>query len=79
VSDSVKLDDVDEALERALNGNGHANGVVAHDKARASTAQAKKIDWEIPRKALHSSIGMSRDLMTPSWHSLDGTTSFLPN
>jgi diacylglycerol kinase (CTP) len=62
VSDSVKLADVDEALERALNSNGHANGVAAHDKAIAPTAQAKKIDWEIPRKALHSSIGMSRDL-----------------
>jgi diacylglycerol kinase (CTP) len=70
VSDSVKLADVDEALERALNSNGHANGIAAHDKAIASTAQAKKIDWEIPRKALHSSIGMSRDFMTPSWHSM---------
>jgi diacylglycerol kinase (CTP) len=70
VSDSVKLADVDEALERALNSNGHANGIAAHDKAIAPTAQAKKIDWEIPRKALHSSIGMSRDLMTPSWHSV---------
>lgn len=57
VSDSVKLADVDEALERALNGYGHANGIAAHDKTIAPTAQAKKIDWEIPRKALHSSIG----------------------
>jgi diacylglycerol kinase (CTP) len=57
VSDSVKLAGVDEALERALNGNGHANGIAAHYKAIAPTAQAKKIDWEIPRKALHSSIG----------------------
>ena len=70
VSDSVKLADVDEALERALNSNGHANGIAAHDKAIAPTAQAKKIDWEIPRKALHSSIGMSRDFMTSSWHSV---------
>ena len=69
VSDSVKLADVDEALERALNSNGHANGVAARDKAIAPTTQTKKIDWEIPRKALHSSIGMSRDFMTPSWHS----------
>ena len=73
VSDSVKLADVDEALERALNSNGHANGIAAHDKAITPTAQAKKIDWEIPRKALHSSIGMSRDAMTPS----GGATSFL--
>jgi len=57
VSDSVKLADVDEALERALNGNGHANGISHPDKTIAPTAQAKKIDWEIPRKALHSSIG----------------------
>ena len=64
MSDSVKLADVDEALERALNGNGHANGFAAHHKAIAPPAQAKKIDWEIPRKALHSSIGMSRDLLT---------------
>jgi hypothetical protein len=63
VSDSVKLADVDEALERALNGNGHGNGngIAPRDKAMAPTAQTKKIDWEIPRKALHSSIGMSRD------------------
>jgi diacylglycerol kinase (CTP) len=77
VSDSVKLADVDEALERALNGNGHANGIAAHDKAIAPTAQAKKIDWEIPRKALHSSIGMSRDFYD-SLMALGGTTSFLP-
>lgn len=70
VSDSVKLADVDEALERALNGNGHANGIAAHYKPIAPTAQGKKIDWEIPRKALHSSIGMSRDFMTPCWHDL---------
>jgi diacylglycerol kinase (CTP) len=68
VSDPVKLADVDEALERALNSNGHA-----HNKPLVpTTAQAKKIDWEIPRKALHSSIGMSRDSMTPSWHSAAG-------
>ena len=76
VSDSVKLADVDEALERALNGNGHANTIAPRDKAIAPTTQAKKIDWEIPRKALHSSIGMSRDSndfsMAPA-----GTTSFL--
>jgi diacylglycerol kinase (CTP) len=70
VSDSVKLADVDEALERALNGNGHPNGIVAHHKAITQTAQVKKIDWEIPRKALHSSIGMSRDFMTPRWYGL---------
>ncbi len=68
VSDSVKLADVDEALERALNSNGHANGVALRDKAIAPTAQARKIDWEIPRKVLHSSIGMSRDFMTFSLH-----------
>ena len=70
VSDPVKLANVDEALERALNSNGHANGIAAHDKATAPTAQAKKIDWEIPRKVLHSSIGMSRDAMTPRWRDL---------
>jgi len=63
----VKLADVDEALERALNGNGHANGIAAQDKAIAPTPQAKKIDWEIPRKVLHSSIGMSRDSITFLW------------
>jgi diacylglycerol kinase (CTP) len=80
VSDSVKLADVDEALERALNGNGHAT---LRDKAISPTARAKKIDWEIPRKALHSSIGMSRDFdLTRSrlWHDLLSsgrlTTSF---
>jgi diacylglycerol kinase (CTP) len=67
VSDSVKLADVDEALERALNGNGHANGISHPDKTIAPTAQAKKIDWEIPRKALHSSIGMSRDSIMGVW------------
>ena len=76
VSDSVKLADVDEALERALSGNGHANTIASRDKAITPTTQAKKIDWEIPRKALHSSIGMSRDSndfsMAPA-----GTTSFL--
>jgi diacylglycerol kinase (CTP) len=70
VSESVKLADVDEALERALNGNGHTNGIAARHKTVAPTAEAKKIDWEIPRKALHSSIGMSRDFMTPRWHDL---------
>jgi diacylglycerol kinase (CTP) len=80
VSDSVKLADVDEALERALNGNGHANGISHPDKTIAPTAQAKKIDWEIPRKALHSSIGMSRDsIMVFGWHLLSSgwlTASF---
>jgi hypothetical protein len=59
VSDANKLANVDEALERvALNGNGHA----AHtDKTIAPTAQVKKVDWEIPRKVLHSSIGKSHD------------------
>jgi diacylglycerol kinase (CTP) len=63
VSESAKLADVDEALERALNGNGngHANGIIHHVKTIAPTAQVKKIDWEIPRKVLHSSMGMSRD------------------
>ena len=61
VSESVKLADVDEALERALHGNGHANGIAHQDKTLAPAAQVKKIDWEIPRKVLHSSIGMSRD------------------
>jgi len=49
---------VDEALERAaLNGNVHGNGIAPTDKTIAPTAQVKKIDWEIPRKVLHSSIG----------------------
>jgi diacylglycerol kinase (CTP) len=61
VSESVKLADVDEALERALNGNGHANGIAQQMKTTAPTAQVKKIDWEIPRKVLHSSIGESCD------------------
>lgn len=62
VSDANKLANVDEALERAaLNGNAHANGIAHADKTIAPAAQAKKIDWEIPRKALHSSIGKSRD------------------
>ena len=73
-SDSVKLADVDEALERALNGNGHANNIAPRDKAITPIAEAKKIDWEIPRKALHSSIGMSRDWndssMALGWHDL---------
>lgn len=75
VSDAVKLADVDEALERALNNNGHANGIAHPDKTIVPTAQAKKIDWEIPRKVLHSSIGKSRD--TTVWCP-GGTTSFLP-
>jgi hypothetical protein len=62
VSDANKLANVDEALERvALNGNAHANGIANADKTIAPAAQAKKIDWEIPRKVLHSSIGKSRD------------------
>jgi len=61
LSDSKKLADVDEALERALNANGHANGIVHQDETTSPTRKAKKIDWEIPRKALHSSIGMSCD------------------
>ena len=61
VSDANKLADVDEALERAaLNGNANANGIAHADKTIAPT-QVKKIDWEIPRKVLHSSIGKSRD------------------
>jgi hypothetical protein len=46
------------------------------NKAITPTAQTKKIDWEIPRKALHSSIGMSRD-SHDSLIALGGTTSFL--
>lgn len=61
VSESVKLADVDEALERTLNSNGYANGSVHQNKTRQASP-AKKIDWEIPRKVLHSSIGMSCDL-----------------
>jgi len=59
VSDSKKLADVDEALERALNANGHANGIAHQDETILPTekVKTKKIDWEIPRKALHSSIG----------------------
>jgi hypothetical protein len=62
VSEPAKLANVDEALERVLNGNGHANGIARQDKTIVpAIVQVKKIDWEIPRKALHSSIGMSRD------------------
>ncbi|KAI0301288.1 hypothetical protein BC826DRAFT_1101912 [Russula brevipes] len=57
VSDSGKLADVDEALERALGNNGHANGMVHQDNTTVPTTRAKKIDWEVPRKLLHSSIG----------------------
>jgi hypothetical protein len=72
VSDANKLADVDEALERvALNGNVHANGIVPTNKTIAPTAQVKKIDWEIPRKVLHSSIGKSRDsTVVFGWHDL---------
>jgi hypothetical protein len=43
-----------------LNGhaNGHANGQVASTK-QANKPAVAPIDWEIPRKALHSSIGTS--------------------
>jgi diacylglycerol kinase (CTP) len=61
VSESAKLADVDEALERALNGNGHPNGIAHQIKTTAPTTHVKKIDWEIPRKVLHSSIGKSCD------------------
>jgi len=60
VAEPVKLADVDEALERTLNANGYANGSAHPNKIR-QTSPAKKIDWEIPRKILHSSIGMSCD------------------
>jgi diacylglycerol kinase (CTP) len=56
VAESVKLADVDEALERTLNPNGYANGSAHQNKTR-QTSPAKKIDWEIPRKLFHSSIG----------------------
>lgn len=67
VSDSVKLADVDEALERALNGNAHSNGIAHQDQTIIPTTQVKQIDWEIPRKVLHSSIGMSRDFHHCTW------------
>jgi len=57
VSDSKKLADVDEALERALHANGHTNGIPHQDETMSPTEKTKKIDWEIPRKVLHSSIG----------------------
>ena len=41
----------DEADDASPVGNGHAVAV-------AEKAEAKPIDWEIPRKVLHSSIGM---------------------
>ncbi|EJD52054.1 hypothetical protein AURDEDRAFT_56616 [Auricularia subglabra TFB-10046 SS5] len=44
--------------------NGHANGVangslekIGEESRAPSPAGAKKIDWEVPRKTLHSSIG----------------------
>ena len=40
--------------------NGHAktaSGTVQNGAARSAVAQRQKIDWEIPRKLLHSSIG----------------------
>ncbi|KAH9064586.1 hypothetical protein EDB87DRAFT_1598203 [Lactarius vividus] len=56
VAESVKLADVDEVLERTLNANGYSNGS-AHPNKTRQISPAKKIDWEIPRKVLHSSIG----------------------
>ncbi|KAF9443333.1 hypothetical protein P691DRAFT_738019 [Macrolepiota fuliginosa MF-IS2] len=54
----------DELVRRdgALNGNGHANGHVnghatANGVVAKSPKQRQKVDWEIPRKLLHSSIG----------------------
>ncbi|KAI0267376.1 hypothetical protein BC834DRAFT_75384 [Gloeopeniophorella convolvens] len=55
VAEAAKLADVDEGLERVLNGNGYTNGISHSEKAVGKVA--KKIDWEIPRKVLHSSIG----------------------
>ena len=60
VTEPVKLADVDEALERTLNANGYANGITHQNRTARQTSPAKKIDWEIPRKVLHSSIGTSR-------------------
>jgi len=57
VTEPVKLADVDEALERTLNANGYANGSSHQNRTARQTSPAKKIDWEIPRKVLHSSIG----------------------
>jgi len=57
VAEPVKLADVDEALERTLNANGYANGNAHQNRTVRQSSPAKKIDWEIPRKVLHSSIG----------------------
>ena len=47
------------AGKRDGNGNGiAANGVANGDAAKEKAKEAlKKIDWEIPRKLFHSSIG----------------------
>ena len=69
VAEPVKLADVDEALERTLNANGYANGSTHQNRTAQQTSPAKKIDWEIPRKVLHSSIGTSCDpihLLSPN-------------
>ncbi|KAH9000539.1 hypothetical protein EDB86DRAFT_3063773 [Lactarius hatsudake] len=55
VAESVKLADVDEVLERTI--NGYSNDSAHHNKTTRQASPAKKIDWEIPRKVLHSSIG----------------------
>ncbi|KAI9438265.1 hypothetical protein H4582DRAFT_2111682 [Lactarius indigo] len=60
VAESVKLADVDEVLERTLNANGYSNGSAHQNKITRQALPAKKIDWEIPRKVLHSSIGFKR-------------------
>ena len=61
VAESVKLADVDEALERTLIANGYTNGSTHQNGITRKVSPVKKIDWEIPRKALHSSIGTSCD------------------
>ncbi|KAA1474468.1 hypothetical protein DENSPDRAFT_841066 [Dentipellis sp. KUC8613] len=53
----AEIDEADDALEveqRLL--NGHGDGT-AGKKDKADSGAGKKVDWEIPRKTLHSSIG----------------------
>lgn len=65
----LKLADVDEALERTLNANGYTNGSTHQNGTARKASPVKKIDWEIPRKVHHSSIGTLCDsihLLSPS-------------
>lgn len=64
VSHENTLAQVDEAddvfVEKVLvNGAGNGHAKEPTEDSKGTSSRPKKVDWEIPRKTLHSSIGSS--------------------